>query len=107
MQYKQHALYRNALAPPGLTPLAGATWVKASVGGMLSSLKQQQQSPRGSSPPDAAAAAPAAGGGGFSGVERSVGSGGGAPPPLTTLDDRQGQPVKVQVSGSLVVGDRK
>lgn len=79
--------------------------MKASVGGMLSSLKphqaQQQSSPRGGqAPSDGAApmAAGAAAGGGFSGVERSLGSGGGAPPPLTSLDDRQGQPVKVQVS---------
>ncbi len=97
--------------PPFLPPChAGATWVKASVGGMLSSLKpqqaQQQSSPRGGQPPGdgaapMAAGAAAGGGGGFSGVERSVGSGGGAPPQLTSLDDRQGQPVKVQVSALL------
>lgn len=77
--------------------------MKASVGGMLSSLKPQQaqqDSPRGGQPPGDSAgpmAAGAAAGGGFSGVERSVGSGGGAPPPLASLDDQQGQPVKVQV----------
>lgn len=34
---------------------------------------------------------------GYSGVERSVGSGSGPPGALSVTDDRQGQPVKVQV----------
>ncbi|PSC74579.1 signal transducer [Micractinium conductrix] len=66
----------------------GATWVKASVGGMLSNLKQG--SPRGGTGgPE--------GSGPFLGTVSPCGGSGSSPPPSLAFDDRQGQPVKVQV----------
>jgi hypothetical protein len=62
---------------------SGATWVKASVGGMISNLKASPRSDGGSSPAAA-----------DGGIEAR---GSQAVPAL--VDDRQGQPVKVQVRG--------
>lgn len=75
----------------------GATWVKASVGGMISSLKQG--SPKGSGERGGGGGGGSGGPGspGLTGGALAGGGSGGSGSPPSTLDDRQGQPVKVQV----------
>lgn len=101
-----HLSHSARPSPPLPLRTTGATWVKASVGGMLNSLKPgspgaQRGGGSGPGSPGGADGAGATSAPGFSGrVEHSVGSGSGPPGAASVLDDRQGQPVKVQVGAA-------